>query len=434
MTLMTRQGKGSKLSIVEMDDNLIYLESLSGLTTTITGSTEGEMIYWNDSTKKWSIAETGITWDETNNYINLPAIQFDTTNIPAAHNEGLFHWDDDSGTIEIGMKGGNVRLQLGLETLLRARNITGEDIPNGTPVYINGVSGNSPTIGIANSSIHIVANSTLAVATEDISNNSFGYSTVMGCVNEIDTSNFIIGRPVFLDVVSGLTQTLPTAPNSKVFVGVVIVSSETVGKIFVKIINQPNLDELSNVHISGVTSGQSLTWDGSRWVNSSLSTPSVVYAFGTGSTSFTTYTTSITVPFTQEVIPGGYWCFSRPLCTVPNCNPYFIAANINITFYSDDGITDTFDVAMGTDATDGSDYFSPKDYPGAPGGNSIFYYNNVTLTGTSPVTLLRSQPNSNNSIYGDGNPINFYLNLGDNWTTGCTLSYSGEVSILWSIF
>jgi hypothetical protein len=32
MGLITRQGKGSKLSIVEMDNNLLYLESLSGTT------------------------------------------------------------------------------------------------------------------------------------------------------------------------------------------------------------------------------------------------------------------------------------------------------------------------------------------------------------------------------------------------------------------
>jgi hypothetical protein len=37
MTLITRQGKGSKLTIQEMDDNLLYLESLTGVTS-VTGN------------------------------------------------------------------------------------------------------------------------------------------------------------------------------------------------------------------------------------------------------------------------------------------------------------------------------------------------------------------------------------------------------------
>lgn len=34
MSLITRQGKGSKLTIEEMDNNLLYLESLSGTSST----------------------------------------------------------------------------------------------------------------------------------------------------------------------------------------------------------------------------------------------------------------------------------------------------------------------------------------------------------------------------------------------------------------
>ena len=44
MALITRQGKGSKLTIVEMDDNLLYLQGLSGFTDDIsfTGLTDNE--------------------------------------------------------------------------------------------------------------------------------------------------------------------------------------------------------------------------------------------------------------------------------------------------------------------------------------------------------------------------------------------------------
>lgn len=48
-------------------------------------------------------------------------IQFDTTYVDGFV-EGRLQWNSDDGTLEVGMPGGNVNLQIGQETLVRVRN------------------------------------------------------------------------------------------------------------------------------------------------------------------------------------------------------------------------------------------------------------------------------------------------------------------------
>lgn len=55
--------------------------------------------------------------------------------------EGRMYWNSDDGTVNIGMPGGNVSLQVGQEQLLRVHNSSGVDILNGQAVYISGAFG-----------------------------------------------------------------------------------------------------------------------------------------------------------------------------------------------------------------------------------------------------------------------------------------------------
>jgi hypothetical protein len=50
-------------------------------------------------------------------------IQFDTTWADGTA-EGRLQWNIDDGTLEVGMPGGNVNLQIGQELIYRARNTT----------------------------------------------------------------------------------------------------------------------------------------------------------------------------------------------------------------------------------------------------------------------------------------------------------------------
>ena len=62
-------------------------------------------------------------------YLNLSGdlgdqkkIQWDLTPGTLTPTEGLMYWNSDDGTLNLGMPGGNVNLQIGQEGLLRVRN------------------------------------------------------------------------------------------------------------------------------------------------------------------------------------------------------------------------------------------------------------------------------------------------------------------------
>lgn len=139
-------------------------------------------------------------------------------------NEALTFYNSDSG----------ISLQIGQEEWIRVRNITGSTIPNGSSVYINGASAGLPTIALAQSN---VATTTIGIGltTEAIANNTIGYVTTMGIVHGLDTSAFAAGATVFISstVAGGLTATAPSAPNYRYRVGIVAVSSTTVGSIHI---------------------------------------------------------------------------------------------------------------------------------------------------------------------------------------------------------
>ena len=192
------------------------------------------------------------------------------TQVPS---EGLMCWNPEDGTLNLGMPGDNVSLQIGQELLLRVRNTSGSLITNGSAVKISGSTGQHPEIDLADAVNHRSATSTIAVATEDIDINNFGYVTAFGLVRDMDTSGIAAGQPAFLSETPGEIQGFPTPtqPSSQVFIGVVIKSDATEGILFVKIIPQPNIDELSDVLVSSVVDLDILKWDNgnSVWVNES---------------------------------------------------------------------------------------------------------------------------------------------------------------------
>ena len=163
--------------------------------------------------------------------------------------EGRLQWNIDDGVLEVGMPGGNVCLQIGQELMIpRAKNAETFTILNGQLVYISGASGQRPTMKLASASDHATARATIAMATEDVAPGQFGYFTAFGNVRDLGTFGYSEGIPLFLSTTAGdYTDTLPTQPDSQVFIGIVIYEHNTEGIIFVKIVPEPNLDELSDV-------------------------------------------------------------------------------------------------------------------------------------------------------------------------------------------
>lgn len=122
-----------------------------------------------------------------NDIANVNSIAFDTTPTTITPTEGVLQWNPTDGTLNLGMNGGDITLQIGQESFIKVRNSTGATITNGTVVYFNGSLGNRPTIDKARSDI-AGTSMVQGICTEDIPNNTDGFITTSGYVRQIITN------------------------------------------------------------------------------------------------------------------------------------------------------------------------------------------------------------------------------------------------------
>lgn len=206
--------------------------------------------------------------------INSPSIDFDTTITPTEA-VGKMQWDDGNGTLQFGLKGGNVNLQVGQEIVARVYNDSGVALTDGQIVYISGAQGNRIAVKLALADSDANSAGTLGMVTEPIAIGAEGFITILGTVNGLDTSALTAGALVYLSptVAGAYTTTKPSAPQHTVTLGYVERVHATVGSIYVKVDNGYELDELHNVLITSPTSGNTLIYDAVQgvWENANIS-------------------------------------------------------------------------------------------------------------------------------------------------------------------
>ena len=197
---------------------------------------------------------------------------------------GKFNWNDADGTVDLGLKGGNVTLQLGQESVVRVVNKTATNIDllesNYQAVRITGAQGNRLKVDLAQANNDLNSAETIGIVTETIANNQEGFITTNGLVRGINTTGSLQGETwadgdmLYLSptVAGRLTKIKPVAPQHLVVIGYVVRAHVTQGQIFVKVDNGYELDELHNVRISGETNNNVLTYNGSTqvWENKTL--------------------------------------------------------------------------------------------------------------------------------------------------------------------
>lgn len=200
---------------------------------------------------------------------------------PSAHVEGSVYYDDQDRTLSMMLEAGSgVVAQLGQELQVRVRNASGVDpIPNGTPVYIDGVQGNRPTVNLAlNGGTHEQAE-VIGLVTHNLANNADGYVTTLGLVRDFDTTGpglevWAPGDRIWLGAGAGaLTNVEPVAPAHGTFVGYVIRAHKNHGVMLVAPDVGFELNELHDVHYPiALAGGQFLRYNAAnqRWENEAV--------------------------------------------------------------------------------------------------------------------------------------------------------------------
>lgn len=188
-------------------------------------------------------------------------------------------WNEDDGTIDVGMND-EVVLQVGQEMQYYAKNTSGGDILNGTPVMFTGALGASGklTFGKAVADGSFPATYMMGVATEDIANNGFGYITSFGKVRGFNTSGTPYGETwndgdiLYFSptVAGGWTNVRPDAPNLDLPVAVVLnAATGGSGEIFVRMKTGETVNSLHDVQAPSPSDGDILEYDSgnARWEN-----------------------------------------------------------------------------------------------------------------------------------------------------------------------
>lgn len=153
---------------------------------------------------------------------------------------------------------------------IAVRNDSGSLIPNGSVIYLNGSTGNRPTIALASASSEGTSSKTFGIVNGNIGHESDGYVTVLGTIHTLDTSEIVAGTNLWLDTVAGqMTSVPPQSPNHAVFLGVVTRSHPTAGSMVINVQNGFELGELHDVLITDASDRDSIRYDSSTstWKN-----------------------------------------------------------------------------------------------------------------------------------------------------------------------
>lgn len=165
-------------------------------------------------------------------------LNFDTTLANPAHLEGRLFYDNNEKSLAYYSEATDLTLNIGQETVFRARNQSGVPLFSGNVVYISGATGNLPTIARAQAN-NITTAQVVGVVTTSIPNNGFGYVTLNGVIHDVNTSGMTAGALLYLSpsIAGEFTTTKPSHPNYEVQIGYVTRVNPSAGHFVIHLRN-----------------------------------------------------------------------------------------------------------------------------------------------------------------------------------------------------
>ena len=151
------------------------------------------------------------------------------------------------------------------------RNATGSTLNKGDIVYTSGGNGVHTQVSKALATSDATSARVLGWIAETIANNASGLCQVEGYLDGINTQGIAEGTQLYLSgtTAGGFQTTKPQAPIHLVYVGVAVKASTGNGRVYVKVQNGYELDELHDTQIINPTNNQVLTYETSSglWKN-----------------------------------------------------------------------------------------------------------------------------------------------------------------------
>ena len=217
----------------------------------------------------------------------LDYIDFDTASA-ALMQAARLKWDNGESTLQLGLGGGNVDLNVGEQLYQYVYNAQGAPLTKGQVVYVSSSQGGRIAVKLASATAEQGSANTLGFVAETIDTGLEGWVMTEGSLRGVNTANFTPGGLIYLSSSAGeYTQTPQQAPLHSVRLGYAQKIDNATGIIYVKVDNGYELDELHDVRIISDTSGDLLVRSSSLWVNSKQLTGSYGLTGSLQATSFT---------------------------------------------------------------------------------------------------------------------------------------------------
>ena len=251
--------------------NWYYVVSTPG-STNLDGITDWKagdwLIYngtaWQKIDQSWAIAGandnitsmTGVTGG-----ISSPDfVQFDT-GATVTNAIGKLYWDATQQTLTVGLTA-NIAADVGQTLYAYVTNAESVTINKGQPVYMFGAQGDRMTVKLAYNTGDATSAKTVGLCAEDIGANQTGLILCQGVQDGLNLGSYTAGDTLYLGATAGsLTATKPYAPNHLVYIGVVERANNGNGRLYVRVQNGYEMDELHNVSAQNPTNGQVLIYN-----------------------------------------------------------------------------------------------------------------------------------------------------------------------------
>jgi nitrogen fixation protein len=242
--------------------------------------------YALDSDLSGYVPYTGATTDVDLGTHNLTAdhIALNVNPSGAGFVVGATQWNNNIGSSQTLLKGGNVILKNGVDLVAR---IVNKVTPNTTltkasyqAVRVSGATGGRLSVELARADSDINSADTIGLVCETIATNQEGFIITVGQLLDVNTTGSLQGETwadgdvLYLSptTAGAITKVKPTGVGHIVVIGYVEYAHAVNGSIYVKVMNGWELDELHDVDISNVQNGQWLIYNSGsgRWKNTSV--------------------------------------------------------------------------------------------------------------------------------------------------------------------